>query len=101
MKAHGVGERNTKHTIVGGDYLFQSSCQLRNLVAFQLRQARQMPPAAQQHFERPHSPERHDRDEAVIAADHTSAFLVFDFDVIAKKATAVYLQILLLGDEFA
>src|SRR5262249_6432912 len=60
-----------------------------------------MPAAAEQHLERPDRPERHNRDESLVAANDPRVLILFDLDVIAQEAAAVRVGILLLASELA
>src|SRR5256885_6619601 len=84
VKAHRIWKGNAEDAIIDGNNLLQRSRQLRDFGAVQLRHASEMSSATEQHFERPHRPEGHNRHETIVAADYTRLFALFDSYVITK-----------------
>ena len=60
-----------------------------------------MPAAADQHFERPHGPERDQYNEAFVRNNDPRFFVFLQLQIIAKQTTFMFLEIVLLRRKFA
>src|SRR5207248_11323534 len=60
-----------------------------------------MPAAADQHFERPHGPERDQYNEAFVRNNDPRFFVFLQLQIIAKQTTSMFLEIVLLRRKFA
>lgn len=89
VKAHGIREGNAENLIVGGCDQFENLAERSNMVSSELQQVPKMPVAADQYFEGPDSPERHERHETIILANQACFLLIFQIEVVTQEARRV------------
>src|SRR5579863_3149817 len=101
MESHRVGKRNSEYAVVGGNDLLQNGAKLCDLCGAEFCKRSHVPPAAQQHFERPHRPERDQPYEALVTAHHPSCLTLLQPDIVAEQAGSLFFEILSLRIKFA